>query len=148
MLSFRPMQQNDALTAFVLMRGFYDRAFGADAVSDETLWTDVQSCVQDCPYVDGWILERGIDAVGYALVSRGWDSVHARTYARLEELYIRPGDREEGAGEAFLRALPGLYENCAYVSLTANGFDRRELDVYRMCGYTHTARLVTNQPEK
>ena len=136
------MKDIDTLLVFSLMRSFYDHA--SPPIPDDVIWTNIQNCTSpDYPYAEGWVFSDGITLVGYAILSRGYLTQAARESIRIEDLYVDPAYRHLDVGQDFLKALPGLYPGCGYVSLESSG-SRQETGRYRLLGYRPLSSLLAS----
>ena len=67
----RKMKREDAQCVIDMMRVFY----ASDAVStngsDEIFTNDFENCVNDCPYLEGYVFEKGGEVVGYGMLANG-----------------------------------------------------------------------------
>ena len=142
-VTFRPMEDRDAMSVFPMMQEFYDRQLGEGKYGDDLLWRTIERCVGDDPLIRGWVITDSMAAQGYAIVSFGYDTASGKEYVRLEELYVLPVYRGEDPGSGFLKALPGLYPEAAWVEVQAGS--RREAAVYQRCGYQGQAMLLRTE---
>ena len=147
MIKYTPMQEIDSLLVFSLMRAFYDHV--SPPISDDVIWKNIQNCTSSYPYAEGWVFSDENTLVGYAILSRGYLTQTARESIRVEDLYVAPAYRHLDIGQDFLKALPGLYPGCGYVSLESGG-GRRESGRYRLLGYHPLSALMAAPcpPEK
>ena len=72
MENVRKMKREDKEVILSMMRGFY----ASDAVftngSEEIFQADVDACVGDNPFLEGWVFLDGKTIVGYAMLAKSF----------------------------------------------------------------------------
>lgn len=76
------------------------------AISDAELETALRGLLADGSLGGVWLIEEDGAAIGYAIVTYGYDLEFAGRDAYLTELWIDEGARGRGAGKAALALLP------------------------------------------
>ncbi|WP_180131322.1 GNAT family N-acetyltransferase [Rhodoferax sp. BLA1] len=64
-----------------------------------------------------WLLVQGGAAVGYASVTLDWATLSAHRFAHLDCLYLQPGARGQGGGQALMYAVQLFAQSQACVEL-------------------------------
>jgi ribosomal protein S18 acetylase RimI-like enzyme len=141
----------DAATLLDLIRALaeYERLPPPDEAARERL---VAHGFGEQPRFETYFAEIDGAAVGYAIVFETYSTFLARPTLYLEDLFVRPEARRQGAGAALLRHLAALavQRECGRMEWTvldwnelAQGFYRRvgstQLEEWRLCRLTGDA---------
>ena len=82
MFSFRSMTKDDEVTVLEMMKVFYDSPAVLHKTPIEVLKRDIEDCVGDMPFIEGYIAVAGDETAGYAcatgekLLHRIWRTLH------------------------------------------------------------------------
>ena len=129
----RKMQRADAATVTEMMRTFY----ASDAVhtngSEEIFRADVENCVNDCPYLEGYVFEDG-EVQGYAMVAKSFSTEFGKPCIWIEDLYLLPEHRGKGIGRSFFSFIEKAYPGCIF-RLEAEPENAPAIHLYKSCGY-------------
>ena len=99
----RPMLQKDKKEVLKMMRVFYDSPAVQHTAPDEILEKDIDDCLNDMPYLDGFVIEKCGIIIGYMMTAKSYTTEYGGICVWLEDLYIKPEYRHSGiAGEVFL----------------------------------------------
>lgn len=132
--TIRPMTQQDCQEVLQMMEVFY----ASDAVlsngSAEIFQADFDSCIGDCPYLEGYIFETGQTIQGYAMVATGFSTEYGKPCMWIEDLYLKPEYRSLGIGSDFLRYIGEKYPN-ALLRLEVEAENEKAVRVYEKCGF-------------
>lgn len=87
--------------------------------------------------VDGYIISKGKDICGYALVSKSWYTEVGGKIAALEELYLKPEYRNQGIGTDYLKWAKAYYTGAgaAALRLEVSRDNHKAHELYRSLGY-------------
>ena len=119
-----------------MMRVFYDSPAVLHTSSDEVLKNDIEACIGDCPYLDGYVFVEGGVIAGYSMVSKSFTTEYGGICAWIEDLYIREEFRRQGIAKKFFKALPGLYPDIVRFKLEVEPENERAIETYKNCGYS------------
>ena len=130
----RNIQERDREAVLCMMRDFY----ASDAVwsngSDEIFATDIDRCLDDCPFLEGYVFE-GDDCVqGYAMVAKSFSTEFGKPCIWLEDIYIAPGFRDRGIGSAFVSFIQNKYPDAIF-RLEVEPENERAVHVYQKNGF-------------
>ena len=135
MENVRKMKQEDKEKILAMMRGFY----ASDAVftngSEDIFRADVDACVGDNPFLEGWVFLDGKTIVGYAMLAKSFSTEFGKPCVWIEDLYLEPPYRDQGLGSRFLRFVAETYPN-AILRLEAEEENHRAVHVYKKAGFT------------
>ena len=134
MLIIEPMTHVHADTVLAMMRTFY----ASDAVftngSEEIFRTDVQACVSENPFLEGFVFINEGNAVGYAMIAKSFSTEFGRPCVWIEDLYLTEPFRGQGAGSRFFAYLESRFPE-AILRLEVEEENHRAVTVYRKNGF-------------
>ena len=132
--SIRGMEERDRARVLEMMRDFYASPAVLSGGSEEIFNADIDHCVGDCPYIEGYIFEDENTIQGYAMVAKSYSAEFGRPCIWVEDLYIREAYRGQGIGSGFLRFLEHQYPDAVF-RLEVEEDNERAVKVYQKMGY-------------
>lgn len=136
MITIRTMESKDAGEVLAMMRVFYDSPAILHKASDEVLRRDIRDCVEDVPFVEGFVFEEGEQLAGYSMIAKSYSTEFGGLCIWIEDLYIKPEYRGSGIGTQFFACLEELYQGKAVrLRLEVEQNNGRAIEVYKKCGY-------------
>ena len=133
-MNIEPMGPEHREDILAMMRVFYASPALYTNGSEEIFRADVEECLGESPYLEGYVFTENGALLGYAMLAKSFSTEFGRRCVWLEDLYLRPEHRGRGHGSAFLRFLWEKYPD-AVLRLEAEAANRRALHVYRKDGY-------------
>lgn len=135
MENVRKMKHEDRETVLAMMRGFY----ASDAVftngSEDIFRADVDACVSDNPFLEGWVFLDGETIVGYSMLAKSFSTEFGKPCVWIEDLYLEPAYRDQGRGSDFLHFVAEAYPD-AILRLEAEEENHHAVHVYKKAGFT------------
>ena len=119
-----------------MMRVFYDSPAVLHTSSDNVLINDINACISDSPYLDGYVFILDGDIAGYSMVSKNFTTEYGGICAWIEDLYIKPEFRRQGIARLFFKELSSLYPDVVRFKLEVEPENERAIAVYHNCGYS------------
>lgn len=136
MITIRTMKNKDTEEVLAMMRVFYDSPAVLHKASDEVLRRDIRDCVEDVPFVEGFVFEEGEQIAGYSMIAKSYSTEFGGPCIWIEDLYIKPEYRGSGIGTQFFAYLEELYQGKAVrLRLEVEQNNERAIEVYKKCGY-------------
>lgn len=130
----RLMNREDKASVLDMMRVFY----ASDAVlsngSEEIFVSDIENCVNDSPYLEGYILEEKGEIQGYAMIAKSFSTEFGKPCIWIEDLYLKEPYRGMGLGSGFLSYIVDKYPGHLF-RLEAEQENERAIAVYEKCGF-------------
>ncbi len=118
-----------------MMRVFYDSPAVLHTSSTRVLDNDINACIGDNPYLDGYVfVVKGIIA-GYSMVSKSFTTEYGGICGWIEDLYIKEEYRRQGISRHFFKELPGLYPEIVRFKLEVEPENERAIKTYESCKY-------------
>lgn len=130
----RPMKKEDKSCVLEMMRVFYASPAVLSNGSEEIFNNDIDSCVGDSPYAEGYIFQEGEVVQGYAMVAKSFSTEFGKPCIWIEDLYIKEAYRGMGIGSCFFEFIEGKYPD-AVLRLEVEKENEKAIKVYEKCGY-------------
>ncbi len=134
MSSIRLMTINDKEAVIDMMRVFYASPAVLSNGSEEIFLSDVENCVNDNPYLEGYIIENANDVQGYAMVAKSFSTEFGKHCIWIEDLYIKDEYRGMGFGSMALKYIEEKYPDALF-RLEVEEENERAVKIYKKCGF-------------
>lgn len=132
--TIRLMTREDAQQVIDMMRVFYASPAVLSNGSEEIFQNDVENCVNDSPYLEGYIIEDGQKILGYGMVAKSFSTEFGKPCMWIEDLYLKEEARGLGLGSKFLHFVAEKYPE-AILRLEVEEENERAIKTYRKCGF-------------
>lgn len=133
--AIRMMKPEDKPQVLAMMRDFYR----SDAVwtngSEEIFEADIDNCVGDSPYLEGYIFEEANQIQGYAMIAKSFSTEFGKPCIWIEDLYLQEEARNQGLGQGFFDFITEKYQGSLF-RLEVEEENRRAIHVYEKCGFS------------
>ena len=130
----RNMTETDRVEVGKMMEVFYASPAVLSNGSAEIFENDIENCVNECPYLEGYIFEEENVIKGYAMVAKSFSTEFGKPCIWIEDLYVKDEFRGQGIGTIFFEFIGKKYEG--YVQrLEVEEENKRALGVYKKCGF-------------
>jgi GNAT superfamily N-acetyltransferase len=103
--------------------------------SEEIFAADIDQCLSDSPYLEGYVFEDGNGLQGYAMVAKSFSTEFGKPCIWLEDIYVVPEFRDHGIGSAFMSYIQEKYPYAIF-RLEVEPENERAVHVYEKCGFT------------
>lgn len=130
----RPMVRDDAESVVKMMRVFYSSPAVLSNGSEEIFLNDVENCVNDNPYLEGYIIEDNGELQGYIMAAKSFSTEFGKPCIWIEDLYIKDEYRGHGIGKLALDYIAKRYEGCLF-RLEVEEENERAIGLYKKCGF-------------
>lgn len=125
-------QHREAVLA--MMRTFYASPAVLTNGSEEIFEADVDACVSDSPFLEGYMLMSGETIMGYAMAAKSFSTEFGKPCVWIEDLYLKPEYRGQGIGSSFLLYMAEKYPE-AILRLEVEEENERAIAAYRKSGF-------------
>ncbi len=132
--TIRMMTRDDAEAVYEMMKVFYASPAVLSNGSDEIFRADVENCVNDSPYLEGYILEGEREIQGYAMVAKSFSTEFGKPCFWIEDIYLKDEYRGKGLGKVLLDHITNKYQNCIF-RLEAEPENEGAVKLYEKCGF-------------
>lgn len=140
----RLMTREDAPHVIEMMRVFYASPAVLSNGSEEIFRNDVENCVNDSPYLEGYIIEAVAQnndvmqgqkkILGYGMVAKSFSTEFGKPCMWIEDLYLKGECRGLGLGSKFLNFVAEKYPE-AILRLEVEEENESAIKTYRKCGF-------------
>lgn len=130
----RTMVEEDKESVIEMMRVFYASPAVLSNGSEEIFKNDVENCVGDSPYLEGYIFEDAREIQGYAMVAKSFSTEFGKPCIWIEDIYIKDEYRGLGIGSKFFEYIENKYSD-VILRLEAEKENERAIKFYEKCGY-------------
>lgn len=135
METIREMREEDRAAVTEMMRVFYASPAVSTNGSDEIFTADIDACVGDSPYLEGYVFEGEGGILGYGMLAKSFSTEFGRPCIWIEDIYVREEARGQGIATRFFALVDEKYPT-ALRRLELEPENERALRVYEKCGYT------------
>lgn len=132
--TIRAMVKEDKNCVLDMMRIFYTSPAVWSNGSEEIYNSDIDNCVGDCPFLEGYIFQDGEKIQGYAMVAKSFSTEFGRPCMWIEDIYIKSECRGTGIGSRFFEFIEKKYPD-TILRLEVEEENERAIKVYKKCGY-------------
>ena len=84
-----------------MMRVFYASPAVATNGSEEIFQADIDACIGDSPYAEGFVFETDGVLSGYAMIAKSFSTEYGIPCIWIEDIYLKPEFRNRGIGSQF-----------------------------------------------
>ena len=130
----RRMNESDRESVMDMMRTFYASPAVLTNGSDEIFVADIEECVSDSPYAEGYVFENSGEIIGYSMLAKSYSTEYGKRCIWIEDIYIKEGYRGKGIGSEFFRFLEESYPDVLF-RLEAEEENERAIHVYKKSGF-------------
>jgi len=134
MSKIRKMTAQDKNTVIEMMRVFYSSPAVLSNGSEEIFNADVDACLNDSPYLEGYVFEENSKIQGYAMLAKSFSTEFGKPCIWIEDLYILSEYRGLGLGSGFFEFIKQQYPNALF-RLEVEEENERAVKVYKKCGF-------------
>ncbi|MBQ3252267.1 MAG: GNAT family N-acetyltransferase [Oscillospiraceae bacterium] len=133
--TIRIMKSEDKACVLEMMRVFYASPAVLTNGSEEIFLNDIENCINDNPYLQGFILEDGDTIQGYAMIAKSFSTEFGKPCIWIEDLYIKEAYRGTGIGSRFLQYVTEQFPDCI-LRLEVEEENEKAIAVYRKSGFS------------
>lgn len=131
----RPMKSSDKKEVFQMMRVFYDSPAVEHKAPDEILRKDIDDCISNLPYIEGFIIEKSENIAGYFMTAMSYTTEYGGICVWLEDLYIKPEYRNSGISGKVFEFIENYYPNAVRFKLEVETENQIAINAYKKRGY-------------
>ena len=133
--TIRVMTIQDKPSVLEMMKVFYASPAVLSNGSDEIFSNDIENCINDSPYLEGYIIEDAKEIQGYAMIAKSFSTEFGKPCIWIEDLYIKDGYRGLGLGNMLIEFITKKYTDCIF-RLEVEEENERAIKLYKKCGFT------------
>lgn len=110
----RKMMGKDKEIIIEMMEVFYASPAVFTNGSIEIFTNDVEACINENPYLEGFVMENDNEIQGYMMIAKSFSTEFGKLCIWIEDLYIKEEYRGMGLGNQFMTFVEKTYKNCIY----------------------------------
>ncbi len=133
-MQIRNIRKEDKEKVIEMMTVFYASPAVSTNGSREIFEADVDACIQNGPYLEGFVFEDGDEIQGYAMIAKSFSTEFGKPCVWLEDIYIKEKHRGRGIAAEFFKWLFDNNKN-AVIRLEAEEDNERAVKVYKKAGF-------------
>lgn len=136
MIAIEKMEEKDRQAVVEMMRVFYDSPAVFHDVPEDTLKRNVEACISENPFVEGFVFREEGQVAGYGMIAKSFSTEFGGNCIWVEDLYLKPEYRGGGTGTQFLSFVEERYRGQAVLlKLEVEEENANAIQVYEKCGY-------------
>ncbi len=139
-MTIREIRPEDKGEIIEMMRVFYS----SDAVftngSDEIFSSDIDACLGDSPYLEGYVFDEDGEILGYSMLAKSFSTEFGRPCIWIEDLYLKEKCRGYGYGSRLMEFVKEKYKS-AVIRLEVEEENERAVHVYKKAGFENLPYL-------
>lgn len=132
--TIRAMTKKDKLSVLEMMRVFYASPAVFTNGSEEVFLNDIENCINDNPFLEGYIIEDENNIQGYAMIAKSFSTEFGKPCIWIEDLYIKDEYRGSGLGKKLMDFITQNYTNCIF-RLEVEEENERAIKLYKKSGF-------------
>lgn len=132
--TIRPMRKEDKPCLMEMMRIFYASPAVLSNGSEEIFSNDIDNCVNDNPYLEGYVIEDETGIQGYTMVAKSFSTEFGKACIWIEDLYVKEQYRGMGIGKLLLDFITNRYTDCIF-RLEVEEDNQQAIRLYEKCGF-------------
>ncbi len=136
-MHIRPMQTQDKEHVLAMMQVFYASPAVHVKASTNVLQQDIEDCISDMPFIEGYVFEENNALLGYAMVAKSYSTEYGGICLWLEDIYLLPQARGKGIGGQLFTFLEKKYKGKAVrLRLEVSNDNASAIKAYEKMGLT------------
>ncbi|MBR2885963.1 MAG: GNAT family N-acetyltransferase [Clostridia bacterium] len=133
--TIRIMTPKDKSAVLEMMRVFYTSPAVFTNGSEEIFLSDIENCINDNPYLEGYVIENLKEIQGYAMIAKSFSTEFGKPCFWIEDIYIKDEYRGAGLGKMLMDFILKKYTDCIF-RLEVEEENERAVKLYEKCGFT------------
>lgn len=130
----REMKRADKDEVLEMMRVFYTSPAVLSNGSEEIFLNDIENCVNENPYLEGYVFEDGGEILGYSMIAKSFSTEFGKPCMWIEDIYLKEEHRGRGIATEFFKFIEEKYTGRIF-RLEAESENERAIKVYEKCGF-------------
>ncbi|MBR1728347.1 MAG: GNAT family N-acetyltransferase [Selenomonadaceae bacterium] len=130
----RKMQSKDREIIIDMMRQFYNSPALITNGSEEIFVNNVDSCLKNSPYVEGYTFIVDNQVIGYGILAKSFSTEFGGECIWIEDIYIKENFRGQGFGTKFIEYVKNNYSD-KILRLEAERDNYKALLTYKKNGF-------------
>lgn len=133
--SIRMFEPKDKSEILSMMKVFYSSDAVFTSGSDEIFEIDFENCLNENPYLEGYVFASNEKILGYAMLAKSFSTEFGKQCIWLEDLYLKSEFRGQGIIPKFIKYLEEKYKECIF-RLEVENENTHAVHVYQKSGFS------------
>ncbi len=133
-VKFRKMNTDDRDEVLEMMRTFYSSPAVYTDGSEEIFLKDIENCVNNSPYLEGYVFELDEEICGYSMLAKSFSTEFGKPCVWVEDIFIKENSRGKGIGKKFFDFISSRYTDVIF-RLEVEKENKSAVHLYRKSGY-------------
>lgn len=133
--SIRMFEPKDKSEILSMMKVFYSSDAVFTSGSDEIFEIDFENCLNENPYLEGYVFASNEKILGYAMLAKSFSTEFGKQCIWLEDLYLKSEFRGQGIIPKFIKYLEEKYKECIF-RLEVENENTHAVHVYEKSGFS------------
>lgn len=130
----RKITEKDRATVISMMREFYSSPAVSTNGSEEIFNSDIDTCLSDSPYLEGYVFDLEGTLQGYAMLAKSFSTEYGKRCIWIEDLYILKEYRGQGLGSRFIDFVKEKYPD-SLLRLEVEEENEAAVHTYKKAGF-------------
>ena len=131
----RKFNKDDKSEVLMMMEEFYHSDAVSTNGSNEIYETDFENCINDLPFLDGYVFVSEDIILGYAMIAKSFSTEFGKMCIWLEDLYLKKEYRGQNIIPQFLEYIKETNPNTLF-KLEVEKKNSHAVHVYQKCGFS------------
>ena len=131
----RKFNKDDKSEVLRMMEEFYHSDAVSTNGSNEIYETDFENCINDLPFLDGYVFVSEDIILGYAMIAKSFSTEFGKMCIWLEDLYLKKEYRGQSIIPQFLEYIKETNPNTLF-KLEVEKKNSHAVHVYQKCGFS------------
>ncbi len=133
-MNIRNIENKDKDQVLEMMMVFYNSPAIIETPPKSKLLKNIEDCIGDVPFVEGFVFEENQDLLGYAMVAKSYSTEFAGLCVWIEDLYLLPQARGKAIAGKFFEFIENHY-NAVRFRLEVAKDNVNAIKAYEKSGY-------------
>ena len=135
MITIESMTRQHAPAVKAMMQTFYASPAVHTNGSAEIFQNDIEACVSDNPFLEGFVFLEDGTPVGYTMIAKSFSTEFGRPCVWIEDIYLLPQYRGQGLAGRFFALLESRFPG-SILRLEAEEENHIALRAYHKAGFS------------
>ena len=131
----RKFNKDDKSEVLRMMEEFYHSDAVSTNGSNKIYETDFENCINDLPFLDGYVFVSEDIILGYAMIAKSFSTEFGKMCIWLEDLYLKKEYRGQSIIPQFLEYIKETNLNTLF-QLEVEKENSHAVHVYQKCGFS------------
>ena len=132
--TIRKIIESDKKIVVDMMRKFYSSPALITSGSEKIFANNVESCLKNSPYIDGFVFLAENKIVGYGMIAKSFSTEFGGECVWIEDIYLDENFRGQGIGSSFIKFVRENYPQ-KILRLEAEHENLKAVQTYKNFGF-------------